>query len=77
MNLKYISYGFLSISAISVIAYLVRQKKLLSSFGYEILSFTYLGTKNNMAKVEVKMRFTNTSDFNIKIKGYKYCWMER
>ncbi|MDB9959945.1 hypothetical protein OAD75_06120 [Gammaproteobacteria bacterium] len=72
MNLKYISYGFLSISAISVIAYLVRQKKLLSSFGYEILSFTYLGTKNNMAKVEVKMRFTNTSDFNIKIKGYKF-----
>tara|TARA_R100000908_G_scaffold43307_1_gene20301 strand:+ start:2460 stop:2963 length:504 start_codon:yes stop_codon:yes gene_type:complete len=72
MNFRNISFGVLGLSLIGILAYLVRQKKLLSSFGYEILTFTYLGQENNMAKVEVKMKFTNTSDFNIKIKGYKF-----
>ena len=72
MNFRNISFGVLGLSLIGIVSYLVRQKKLLSSFGYEILTFTYLGTQNNVAKVEVKMKFTNTSDFNIKIKGYKF-----
>ena len=72
MNLKYISIAVLSLSTIGVISYLVKQKRLLASFGYEMISFTYLGTQSNLTKVEVKIKFTNTSDFDIKIKGYKF-----
>ena len=72
MSIKQLSFGVLGLATIGTILYLVRQKKLLSSFGYEILGFTYLGTQNNIAKLEVKMRFTNTSDFNIKIKAYRF-----
>jgi len=69
---KYILYGALGLAAAGTISYLVRQKSLISSFGYKIVSVTYLGTTNNLAKIEVKMKFTNTADFNIKVNGYKF-----
>jgi|TARA_R110000822_G_scaffold128530_2_gene264368 hypothetical protein len=72
MNFKYISFGILGITIIGIASYLIRQKKLLSSFGYNLLTFTYLGSENNIAKIEAKIKFTNISDFNIEIKGYKF-----
>jgi hypothetical protein len=40
MNFKYISFGILGITIIGIASYLIRQKKLLSSFGYNLLTFT-------------------------------------
>lgn len=59
-------------AGIGVVSYLNRQKKLLSSFGYKVAGVTYLGTSNNNTKIEIKMKFTNTADFNIKVKRYKF-----
>jgi len=72
MERKYLFFTILGVAAIGLASYLNRQRKLLSSFGYELLTVTYLGTTNNLSKVEVKMKFTNTADFNIKVKGYEF-----
>lgn len=69
---KTLIYGGLGVLAVGGIAYYVRQSQLLSSFGYELISITYLGTQDNASKIEVKMQFTNTADFRIKIKGYDF-----
>jgi len=72
MERKYLFFTFLGVAGIALVSYLNRQRKLLSSFGYELLTVTYLGTTNNLSKIEVKMKFTNTADFNIKVKGYEF-----
>lgn len=72
MEKKHLIYAGLGVAVIAIISYLNRQRKLLQAFGYELLGVTYLGTTDNVSKLEVKMKFTNTADFNIQLKGYKF-----
>lgn len=72
MGKKYLFFTLLGVAVVGVVSYLNRQRKLLSSFGYKLTGVTYLGTKNNITQLELKIKFTNTADFNIKVKGYKF-----
>ena len=69
---KYWFITLLGAAGIAFATYINRQRNLLSAFGYKIKNVTYLGTSNNNTKIEVQMKFTNTADFNIKVKRYQF-----
>jgi len=69
---KYWFITLLGAAGIVFATYINRQRNLLSAFGYKIKNVTYLGTSNNNTKIEVQMKFTNTADFNIKVKKYQF-----